>query len=107
MATRRAWSGAMLLVGLLALPAWAQQGPTQADLNAASTNAADWLHTNHDYDPVRGLVYVPLGNPAPDYCGDVRRGGNLYTNSLVVLEARTGTSCGTIRRCRTIPTIGT
>ena len=50
MATRRAWSGAMLLVGLLALPAWAQQGgPTQADLNAASTNAADWLHTNHDY----------------------------------------------------------
>ena len=36
MATRRAWSGAMLLVGLLALPAWAQQGPTQTDLNAAS-----------------------------------------------------------------------
>ncbi|HEV2667298.1 MAG TPA: PQQ-binding-like beta-propeller repeat protein, partial [Blastocatellia bacterium] len=38
-----------ILVFLLVLPAQAEQGPTQAELNAAATNAADWLHTNHDY----------------------------------------------------------
>jgi alcohol dehydrogenase (cytochrome c) len=47
--TNRAGCAAALLVTLLALPAHAQQGPTQAELNAASGNAADWLHTNHDY----------------------------------------------------------
>src|SRR5712692_27487 len=46
---KRSWSGAVVLVALLVLPARAQQGPTQAELNAASSNAADWLHTNHDY----------------------------------------------------------
>jgi len=40
---------AMVLWGLVVLPAHAQQGPTQIELNAASSNAADWLHTNHDY----------------------------------------------------------
>jgi alcohol dehydrogenase (cytochrome c) len=41
-------------------------------------------------DPVQGLVFVPVGNPAPDFYGDVRGGANVYTNSLVVLDARTG-----------------
>jgi alcohol dehydrogenase (cytochrome c) len=36
------------------------------------------------------LVFVPVGNPAPDFYGDVRLGSNLYTNSLVALDARTG-----------------
>jgi glucose dehydrogenase len=35
-------------------------------------------------------VFIAVGNPAPDFYGDVRQGANLYTNSLVVLEARTG-----------------
>jgi alcohol dehydrogenase (cytochrome c) len=41
-------------------------------------------------DPQAGLVYVPVANPAPDFYGDVRPGVNLYTCSLVVLNARTG-----------------
>ena len=41
-------------------------------------------------DPQAGLVYVPVANPAPDFLADVRPGANLYTNSLVVLDARTG-----------------
>src|SRR5262245_38654490 len=40
---------AMVLIALVALPAEAQQGPTQMELNAAASNAVDWLHTNHDY----------------------------------------------------------
>lgn len=46
--------------------------------------------TPFSLDPTQGLVFVPVGNPAPDFYGDVRQGANLYTNSLVVLDARTG-----------------
>jgi alcohol dehydrogenase (cytochrome c) len=41
-------------------------------------------------DPARGLVYVPVANPAPDFYGDIRPGKNLYTCSMVALEVRTG-----------------
>jgi alcohol dehydrogenase (cytochrome c) len=36
------------------------------------------------------LLYVPGGNPAPDFHKGVRPGDNLFTNSIVVLDARTG-----------------
>jgi alcohol dehydrogenase (cytochrome c) len=41
-------------------------------------------------DVDKGLLYVAVGNPAPDFFGDGREGTNLYTASLVVLDARTG-----------------
>ena len=37
-----------------------------------------------------GALYVPVGNPAPDFAIDVREGGNLFTGSVVVLDAKTG-----------------
>ncbi|HXI21358.1 MAG TPA: PQQ-dependent dehydrogenase, methanol/ethanol family, partial [Gemmatimonadales bacterium] len=42
------------------------------------------------YDPELGLVYWGVGNPGPDWNGDSRPGDNLYTCSLVALEASTG-----------------
>lgn len=42
------------------------------------------------YDPEAGVVYLPLGNPYPDTDGDDRAGDNLYTDSDVALDARTG-----------------
>ena len=41
-------------------------------------------------DPVKGVLYVPVSNPAPDLYTDSRFGKNLYTNSLLALDARTG-----------------
>jgi glucose dehydrogenase len=35
-------------------------------------------------------LYVPGGNPAPDFASSLRPGSNLLTNSVVVLDARTG-----------------
>jgi alcohol dehydrogenase (cytochrome c) len=35
-------------------------------------------------------VYVPVGNPSPDFFGAARPGDNLYTDSLVALDAKTG-----------------
>ncbi len=52
------------------------------------TGGATW--TSYTLDPARGLLYVPGGNPAPDFVKDVRGGDNLFTGSVVVLDARTG-----------------
>ena len=41
-------------------------------------------------DPTTGTLYVATANPVPDYAGHVRRGDNLYTNSLLALDVRTG-----------------
>jgi alcohol dehydrogenase (cytochrome c) len=50
---------------------------------------ATWL--TGSYDPELGLLYWGIGNPAPDWNGDVRPGDNLYTCSLMAIEAETGT----------------
>jgi len=46
--------------------------------------------TSTTLDPTSGLLYVPVGNPAPDYDNSVRQGDNLFTGSVVVLDAKTG-----------------
>jgi hypothetical protein len=42
------------------------------------------------FDPELGLLYWGVGNPAPDFNGDVRPGDNLYTDSVVALDVETG-----------------
>jgi alcohol dehydrogenase (cytochrome c) len=42
------------------------------------------------YDPDTNLTYWGTGNPAPVYNGDSRLGDNLYTDSVVALDADTG-----------------
>ncbi len=41
-------------------------------------------------DPALNLVYAAVGNPSPDFNGSPRPGTNLYTNSIVALNAATG-----------------
>jgi quinoprotein glucose dehydrogenase len=41
-------------------------------------------------DTRRGIVYVPTGSASPDFYGGARRGANLYANTLLALDARTG-----------------
>jgi PQQ-dependent dehydrogenase (methanol/ethanol family) len=48
------------------------------------------LWTPVSLDAKAGIVYLPAGNPAPDFYGEIRPGANLYTNSLVALDAKTG-----------------
>ncbi|MBM3736111.1 MAG: PQQ-dependent dehydrogenase, methanol/ethanol family [Acidobacteria bacterium] len=42
------------------------------------------------YDPDTNLTYWGLGNPGPDWNPDVRKGDNLYSDSVVALDAGTG-----------------
>lgn len=46
--------------------------------------------TSYTLDPAAGELFVPVGNPAPDYAAETRPGSNLYTNSVVALDAATG-----------------
>ena len=48
------------------------------------------LWTPLSLDVKAGIVYLPVGNPAPDFYGEIRPGANLYTNSLVALDVKTG-----------------
>jgi alcohol dehydrogenase (cytochrome c) len=48
------------------------------------------LWTTFSLDPAAGLLLLAVGNPGPDFDNDSRPGLNLFTNSLVALDARTG-----------------
>ncbi len=41
-------------------------------------------------DPITAELFAPIGNPVPDFAPADRRGANLFTNSALVLDARTG-----------------
>ena len=43
------------------------------------------------YDPELNTLYWGTGNPNPDYYGEDRKGENLYTCSLIAIDADTGT----------------
>ncbi len=42
------------------------------------------------YDPQLNLIFWPTGNPAPSNFGGERKGDNLYSNSMLALDADTG-----------------
>jgi alcohol dehydrogenase (cytochrome c) len=60
-----------------------------ADSNAWMYGGATVWHTPA-VDPELGLIYFSTGNPGPDLNGAVRAGDNLYTSSILALDARTG-----------------
>ena len=46
--------------------------------------------TSFTYDVATHVLYVPAGNPAPDFDIALRRGDNLYSNSVIALDGKTG-----------------
>ena len=50
--------------------------------------AATWMTGSYDAD--LGTLYWAIGNPGPDMIGDERAGDNLYSDSVVALDAKTG-----------------
>jgi quinoprotein glucose dehydrogenase len=60
----------------------------QNDSGRTTGGANAWSLLSADEE--LGYVYLPLGTPANDYYGGHRPGDNLFGESLVCLEARTG-----------------
>lgn len=65
----------------------AKTWPTETPQHPRS-GGATW--TSYSLEPVQGLLYIPAGNPAPDFVKALRPGKTLFANSLLVLDARTG-----------------
>jgi alcohol dehydrogenase (cytochrome c) len=71
-------------------------------LGATPLDASNWKNapgipisgggtwTSYTLDPKTGQLYVPGGNPAPDFAIGVREGVNIFADSVVVLDAKTG-----------------
>jgi alcohol dehydrogenase (cytochrome c) len=71
-------------------------------LGATPLDASNWKNapdipiggggtwTSYTLDTKTGQLYVPGGNPAPDFVIGVRAGDNSYSDSVVVLDAKTG-----------------
>ncbi|MBM3839242.1 MAG: PQQ-dependent dehydrogenase, methanol/ethanol family [Verrucomicrobia bacterium] len=71
------------------VPAKGEPGNETWGRNSWKTGGgATWVPGS--YDPKLNLLYWGIGNPAPDWNGDVRPGDNLYTCALVALDASTG-----------------
>jgi alcohol dehydrogenase (cytochrome c) len=51
-------------------------------------SGATWM--TGTYDAALGTVFWPVGNPGPDFDGGEREGDNLYTDSILALDAKTG-----------------
>ena len=67
------------------------------DFGADTWENGSWRYTGHanvwglmSLDEERGLLYVPTSTPSSDYWGGRRLGANLFAESLVCLNARTG-----------------
>ena len=67
------------------------------DFGADTWEDESWRYTGHanvwglmSLDAERGLLYVPTSTPSGDYWGGRRLGANLFAESLVCLDARTG-----------------
>jgi len=60
-----------------------------ADNDAWQTGGGTVWHTPA-VDAELGMIYFSTGNPGPDYNGAVRAGDNLFTASIVALDAYTG-----------------
>jgi PQQ-dependent dehydrogenase (methanol/ethanol family) len=59
-------------------------GGTSIDHPGSST----WM--TGTYDPETGILYWGVGNPAPDFNGDQRKGDDLYSCSVLALDPKTG-----------------
>jgi len=57
--------------------------------SAEHGGGAAWV--TYALDRATGTLFVPVGNPGPDYHKDMRPGANLFTISTVALDAKTGT----------------
>jgi quinoprotein glucose dehydrogenase len=71
--------------------------PRPGEFGNETWEDSSWQHTGHtnvwapfSVDSARGLVYLPLSTPSNDWYGGTRKGDNLFAESIVCLDARTG-----------------
>jgi len=70
--------------------------PSPGEPGSETWSGDDWEHggasvwVTGSYDPELNLTYWGIGNPGPDWNPEQRPGDNLYSDSVVALDADTG-----------------
>ena len=72
------------------IPAAGEFGADTWPEGARETSGGANAWAGMSVDATRGIVYAPTGSPAPDFDGSARAGDNLFGNTLLALDARTG-----------------
>jgi alcohol dehydrogenase (cytochrome c) len=65
-------------------------GPGAETWAKDKAKAGGGVYSSFALDTETGILYSPTGNPGPDFVASYRPGDNLYTCSIVMLDARTG-----------------
>ncbi|MGH9253494.1 MAG: pyrroloquinoline quinone-dependent dehydrogenase [Vicinamibacterales bacterium] len=82
--------------GLLAWTFYTIPGPGEVGHETWPKDNDVWQHGGASVwqtpalDPELGLLYFSTGNPGPDFNGAVRAGDNLFSASIVAVDAKTG-----------------
>ncbi len=71
-------------------PTGNQTGAETWEIPSSALHGGGAAWTAYAFDRATETLFVPVGNAGPDYHSDMRPGANLFTSSLVALEARTG-----------------
>lgn len=74
--------------------AWMQQtvpNPPSKNWKGATRIAGGATWTSFTLDTSSGKLYVPVGNPGPDFDTRLRGGSNVNTNSILEFDSATGT----------------
>lgn len=72
------------------IPMGSEQGADTWKNAESAKHGGGGTWTSYALDTVSGELFVPVANPAPDFNPSARPGDNLFTNSVVVLDANTG-----------------
>lgn len=91
--TRQDWEGSFVETTAYGTP---MHRDVAAEKAAVSEHKDAWRYGGGSIwhapalDPQTGLLFFGIGNPSPQAAGESRPGDNLYTSSLVALDAKTG-----------------
>jgi alcohol dehydrogenase (cytochrome c) len=72
------------------IPMGSERGAETWHIPATAERGGGAQWTAYTLDTKTGELFVPVGNPAPDFAPGARPGDNLVTNGIVVLDAETG-----------------
>ena len=72
------------------IPTGDQAGAETWEVADSTSTGGGSMWTSYTLNQESGQLYISVGNPAPDFSAEYRPGDNLYTNSVIVLDAKTG-----------------
>lgn len=72
------------------VPTGSEAGATSWTIPASAQRGGGSTWSTYALDPSTGELFIPVGNPAPDFAGGERPGADLYTDGIVVLDADSG-----------------